>query len=68
MLLELTKKKKHVLKVYGTNIKYFTFIKPTDETVVTINEKNILQLWDVSTGEFVNSYFAITLLIVIENN
>ncbi|VVC45646.1 Hypothetical protein CINCED_3A007876 [Cinara cedri] len=49
-LLELTKKKENVLKIYGTSIEYFTFIKPTDETVATINEKNVLQLWDVSTG------------------
>ncbi|VVC42480.1 WD40/YVTN repeat-like-containing domain,WD40-repeat-containing domain [Cinara cedri] len=52
VLLELTKKKENLLKVYGISIKYFTFIKPTDETVATVNENNILQLWDVSTGEF----------------
>lgn len=54
VLLELTKKNQHALKVYGTNIKYFTFIKPTDETAATINEKSILQLWDVATGNIVN--------------
>jgi hypothetical protein len=55
-LLELTQKREQVLKVYGTNIKYFAFVKPTDETVVTVNEKNVLQVWDVSTGEFVNIF------------
>lgn len=55
-LLELTQKKEQILKVYGTNIKYFAFVKPADETVVTVNEKNILQAWDVSTGEFVNIF------------
>lgn len=54
ILLELTHKKEQILKVYGTNIKYFTFIKPTDETLATINEKNVLQVWDVTTGELVN--------------
>lgn len=54
ILLELTQRKEHKLKVYGINVKYFTFINPTDDTVATINENNILQVWDVSTGEFVN--------------
>jgi len=53
-LLRLTQKKLQILKVYGSKIKYFTFIKPTDETVATINHANILQVWDASTGEFVN--------------
>ncbi|XP_060871614.1 cilia- and flagella-associated protein 43 isoform X4 [Metopolophium dirhodum] len=51
-LLQLTQKKQKILKVYGSKIKYFTFIKPTDETVATINHANILQVWDASTGEF----------------
>lgn len=55
-MLELTQKKAQVLKVYGTNVKYFAFIKPTDETVATINEKNVLQVWDVPTGKFVNIF------------
>jgi len=45
------------MKVYGSKIKYFTFIRPTNETVATINNKNILQVWDVSTGEFVKIVF-----------
>lgn len=48
------KKEQNILKVYGMNVKYFTFVKPTDDTVVTINEKNVLQVWEVSTGDFVN--------------
>lgn len=62
-LLELTQKKEQILKVYGMNIKYFTFIKPADDTVATINEKNILQVWDVSTGEFVNILLIIIVLV-----
>lgn len=64
-LLELTKKKENLLKVFGISIKYFTFIKPTDETVATVNKNNILQLWDVSTGEFVNT-ITITFIVVIQ--
>jgi len=45
------------MKFYGSKIKYFTFIKPTDETVATINNKNILQVWDVLTGELVKILF-----------
>lgn len=55
-LIEFTQKKENILKLYGMNIKHFTFIKPTDEIIATINEKNILQLWNVSTGEFVRIY------------
>ncbi|XP_060835447.1 cilia- and flagella-associated protein 43 isoform X1 [Rhopalosiphum padi] len=51
-LLRLTQKKQQILKVYGLKIKYFTFIKPTDEMVATINHANTLQVWDASTGEF----------------
>ncbi|XP_016656351.2 cilia- and flagella-associated protein 43 [Acyrthosiphon pisum] len=51
-LLQLTQKKQKILKLYGSKIKYFTFVKPTDETVATINHANILQVWDASTGEF----------------
>jgi len=55
VLFEFTQKnEQNVLKVYGIHIKYFTFVKPADDTVVTINDKNNLQLWDVSTGDFVN--------------
>lgn len=50
----MTQRKEQILKVYGINVKYFTFINPEDDTVATINEKNILQVWDVSTGKFVN--------------
>jgi len=56
ILLRLTQKKQNILKVYGSKIKYFTFIKPTDETVATINHTNILQVWDASTGELVNIF------------
>lgn len=55
--MELTQKKEQTLKVYGSNVKYFTFIKPTDETVATVNENGVLQVWRVSTGEFVNIFF-----------
>jgi len=55
-LSRLTQKKQRILKMYGSKVKYFTFIKPTDETVATINHANILQVWDVSTGEFVNIF------------
>jgi len=44
------------MKVYGSKIKHFTFIKPANETVATINDKNILQVWDVLTGEIVNIF------------
>lgn len=44
------------MKVYGSKIKHFTFIKPTNESVATINDKNILQVWDVLTGEIVNNF------------
>lgn len=54
VLLELQEKPNQILKLYGSNIKCFTFVKPTDEMVATINELNILQLWDVSTGKLVN--------------
>jgi len=56
-LLQLTQKNQKIMKVYGSKIKYFTFIRPTNETVATINNKNILQVWDVSTGEFVKIVF-----------
>jgi hypothetical protein len=45
-----------ILQYYGNNIKYFVFVKPTDLLVVTINEKNVLQVWDVSTGKFVKTF------------
>lgn len=56
ILLQITQKKLNIMKVYGSKIKYFTFIKPTNETVATINNKNILQVWDVLTGEIVNIF------------
>lgn len=36
------------------SVKMFTFIKPTDETVATINQDNVLQAWKISTGELVS--------------
>lgn len=54
-MLEFTQKnEQNTLKVYGTHIKYFTFVQPAEVTVATINDNNVLQLWDVFTGGFVS--------------
>jgi len=61
VLLKLTQRKKQQLKLYGADIKYFTFVGPTDETVATIDKTNNLQVWDVSTGELVRTRFSISI-------
>jgi len=61
VLLKLTQKKEHQLKFYGADIKYFTFVGPTDETVATIDKTNSLRVWDVSTGELVRTRIPISI-------
>lgn len=61
VLLKLTRKKERRLKQYGTDIKYFTFVGPTDETVATIDKTNALRVWDVSTGELVRTRFSMSI-------
>ncbi|XP_050530954.1 cilia- and flagella-associated protein 43 isoform X2 [Daktulosphaira vitifoliae] len=55
-LMEITYETQKILKLYGSKIKFFTFIKPTDQTIITINEQEVLQLWDATTGVFKNEF------------
>lgn len=52
----MSRTKSTVLKVYGMNVKYFTFVEPANETVAVVSDDDVLQVWDVLTGRLVNTF------------
>ncbi|XP_050433883.1 cilia- and flagella-associated protein 43 [Adelges cooleyi] len=52
-LIEVTQKTQKVLKNCGSKIRMFTFVKPTDQTFTTINEFDVMRIWDTSTGNLI---------------